>query len=62
MAASVRMNKLKETVKVKNKNHLREQLIAYVCVKTKRTKREMFSASQVQGLWELIQSEKTFGI
>ena len=32
MAASVRLNKLKETVQVKNKNHLRQQLTACVCV------------------------------
>ena len=37
MAASARMSKLKETVQVKNKNHLRQQLTACVCVKTKRT-------------------------
>ena len=47
-AATVRLNKLKETIQVKNKNHLRQQLTAYVCVcvcvcvcvvvmKTKRT-------------------------
>ena len=30
MAASIRMNKLKETVQVKNKNHLLQQLT--VCV------------------------------
>ena len=28
MAATVRMNKLKETVQVKNKSHLRQQFIA----------------------------------
>ena len=32
VVASVRMNKLEETVQVKNKNHLRQQLTAYVCV------------------------------
>ena len=32
MAASVRMNKLKETVQFKNKNHLRQQVTACVCV------------------------------
>ena len=31
-AATVRLNKLKETIQVKNKNHLRQQLTAYVCV------------------------------
>ena len=30
MAASVRMNKLKETIQVKNKNHLRQQLTGCV--------------------------------
>ena len=40
MAASVRMNKLKETVQLINKSHLRQQLTRVcvcVCVKTKRT-------------------------
>ena len=32
MAASVRMNKLEETLQVKNKNHLRQQLTTRVCV------------------------------
>ena len=33
MAASVRVNSFKETVQVKNKSHLRQQLTACVCVK-----------------------------
>ena len=36
MAASVRMNKLKETAHVKNKNHLRQQLTACVCEDKKK--------------------------
>ena len=32
VAASVRMNKLDETVQVKNENHLRQQLTACACV------------------------------
>ena len=51
MAASVRMNKLKETIQVKNKNHLRQQLTDVCCCNERRQKelsREMFSASQVQ--------------
>ena len=30
VAASVRVNKLKQTIQVKNKNHLRQQLITCV--------------------------------
>ena len=45
MAASVRVNKLKEAVQVKNKSHLRQQLTACVC---EELRREMFSASQLQ--------------
>ena len=33
VAASVRMNKLKETIQVKNKNHLRQQLMCVVVMK-----------------------------
>ena len=33
MAASVHLNKLKETVQVNNENHLRQQLTACVCVR-----------------------------
>ena len=64
MAASVRMNKLKETVQVKNKNHLRQQLTAClcVCVKTKRTiAGNVFSQSGTE-IMKLIQSENIFGI
>ena len=65
MAASVRVNKLKETIQVKNKNHLRQQLITLCCCNERRQKelsRQMFSASQVQRLLEIIQSENIFGI
>ena len=53
MAASVRMSKLKETIQVKNKNHLRQQPRHVCCCNERRQKKlsqEMFSASQVQRL------------
>ena len=72
MAASVRLNKLKEPVQVKNKNLLRQQLTAFVCVcvcvKTKRTiAGNVFSDSGAEimrtypirkHLWNIIQSFK----
>ena len=60
VVASVGVNKLKETIQVKNKNHLRPKLTTCVLLLRKKQKelsREMFSASQAQRLLELIQSE-----
>ena len=39
VAASVRMNKLKETIQVKNKNHLRQQLTVMCVVVMKDDKK-----------------------
>ena len=53
VVASVGVNKLKETIQVKNKNHLRPKLTTCVLLLRKKQKelsREMFSASQAQRL------------
>ena len=60
MVASVGMSKLKETIQVKKKNHLRQKFTTCVLLLRKKQKelsREMFLASQAQRLLELIQSE-----
>ena len=60
VVASVGMSKLKETIQVKKKNHLRQKFTTCVLLLRKKQKelsREMFLASQAQRLLELIQSE-----
>ena len=54
MAASVRVNKLKETIQVKNKDHLRQQLIA--CVLLKKTKRTIAANDFSQSGTEIIRN------
>ena len=60
MAASVRLNKLKEPVQVKNKNHLRQQLIAFVCVyeDKKNYSRECFQPFRYRE-YENLSNQKT---
>ena len=58
--ASVGLSKLKETIQVKNKNHLRQKLTTCVLLLRRKQKElswEMLLASQAQRLLELIQSE-----
>ena len=60
VVASVGVNKVKETIQVKNKNNLFQKLTTCVLLLRKKQKeisREMFLASQVWRLLELIQSE-----
>ena len=63
MAASVRMNKLKETCRSKTKIIYISNSLHVCCHKWKKKKelsREMFSASQVRRLLEPIQSAHIF--
>ena len=48
MAASVYLSKLKETIQVKNKSHLRQQLTACVCVVVMKEGKKSYSGKCFQ--------------
>ena len=61
MAASVRLNKLKETIQVKNKEHLRQQLTACVCVVVMKEGKKNYSGKCFQPVRyrDILSNQKT---